>query len=134
MNFRRPPTDAPEINLIPFIDVLLVVLIFLMLTTTYARVSQMKIELPTSDAQPSLKSAPIALSISRAGGYMVGSTSVAGPDALPEALRVAAQGQNDRSVSIIADAQATHQSVIDALRAASQAGLSRISFTTKTAP
>lgn len=133
MNFRRPTSDAPEINLIPFIDVLLVVLIFLMLTTTYARVAQMRIELPTSDAPASSKRAPIDLSISRDGRYMVGSTQVAGPAALPEALRAAAKGLDDPTVSIVADARATHQSVIDALRAASEAGLPKVAFSTKNA-
>lgn len=135
MNFRRPRTEAPEINLIPFIDVLLVVLIFLMLTTTYTRVAQMNIELPTSDSSPSPKPALIDLSISRDGRYMVGSTPVASRASLPEALRTAAKGQPGSTVSIVADALATHQSVIDALRAASEAGLPNVAFATQnTAP
>ena len=133
MNFRRPKTEAPDINLIPFIDVLLVVLIFLMLTTTYARVSQMKIELPTADSPSISKLNAIDLSISREGRYMVGALLVASSAGLPEALRVAALGREAPTVSIIADAQATHQSVIDALRAARLAGLSQIAFATKTA-
>ena len=51
MNFRkRMQRDDPEINLIPFIDVLLVILIFLMITTTYSRFTELQITLPTADA------------------------------------------------------------------------------------
>ena len=137
MNFRRGAgRDEPEINLIPFIDVLLVIIIFLMLTTTYSKVSGIEIDLPTAVATNQTPPNEIVVSVSAAGVVVIDSQSLSKPsvDAVAMALRQAAQRKNSGKppvVSINADAKATHQSVIDVMQAAHQANLSQISFATR---
>lgn len=138
MNFQRGRAhEEPEINLIPMIDVLLVILIFLMITTTYSKYAGLEINLPTADAQQQAEQPnEINVTINAQGEVMinrsvVGSRDVAG---LSLALRrVAEAGNKDKEpvVIISADAQATHQSVIDVMQAAQQAGLAHISFATQ---
>ena len=132
MNFRRrrPPED-PEINLIPFIDVLLVILIFLMLTTTYSKVSELKINLPTASADtPQEKPLEIRVAVNPAGEYLVNQQPVAA-NALGDALKAAAGGQADPSVVIQADGKAPHQAVVTVMEAARQASLSKLTFATQ---
>ena len=137
MNFRRGAgRDEPEINLIPFIDVLLVIIIFLMLTTTYSKVSGIEIDLPTAAAANQPPPNEIVVSVSSAGVVVVDGQSLTKPavDAVATALRQAAQRKASGKppvVSINADAKATHQSVIDVMQAAHQADLSQISFATR---
>ena len=125
------PADDAEINLIPFIDVLLVVLIFLMLSTTYARFTELQLTLPSAQAD-ALRQTPaeIVVSVSSDGRYAVDrqvldSRSV---EALASALRAAAGGRADAVVIVSADALAAHQSVINVLEAARRAGLARLTF------
>ncbi len=135
MNFRRrrPPED-PEINLIPFIDVLLVILIFLMLTTTYSKVSELKINLPTANAQAS-KSRPAEVVVLGAadGRYMVNQRMLAGRgiETLAASLSQVAGNAKDTVVIINADAQASHQSVINVMDAARRVGLTQLTFATQ---
>ena len=137
MNFRRGAgRDEPEINLIPFIDVLLVIIIFLMLTTTYSKISGIEIDLPTAAASNQTPPNEIIVSVSAAGVVVVDGQSLTKPavDVVATALRQAAQRKGSGKppvVSINADAQATHQSVIDVMQAAHQADLSQISFATR---
>lgn len=137
MNFRRGAgRDEPEINLIPFIDVLLVIIIFLMLTTTYSKISGIEIDLPTAAAANQPPPNEITVSVSAAGIVIVDGQSLTKPavDAVAMALRQAAQRKGSGKppvVSINADAKATHQSVIDVMQAAHQADLSQISFATR---
>ena len=144
MNFRRGAgRDEPEINLIPFIDVLLVIIIFLMLTTTYSKISGIEIDLPTAAASNQTPPDEIVVSVSAAGVVVVDGQSLNRPnvDAVAAALKQAAQRKGLASnnpgaakppvVSINADAKATHQSVIDVMQAAHQAELSQISFATR---
>ncbi len=136
MNFhRRRRDDEPEINLIPFIDVLLVVIIFLMLSTTYARYSELQINLPTADAER-LKERPgeILVSVAADGRYAINRQPLEGRsiEVLAAALRSAAGTQAERAVVIVsADALAVHQSVINVLDAARRAGLPRLTFATQ---
>lgn len=137
MNFRRGQfREEPEINLIPMIDVLLVILIFLMVTTTYSKFSGLEINLPTADAQAQ-KEQPgeINVAVTAAGDIMVNKAQIGGRDieAIVTALRRAAGENNEPVVIINADAKATHQSVIDVMQASQQAGLSHISFATQQA-
>ena len=131
MNFHRRRPDEPEINLIPFIDVLLVILIFLMLTTTYSRFTELQVALPTADAAV-LKDAPaeIAVSVSADGRYSINRETVDGRDVqqLAVALAAAAGQRNDSVVIVSADALASHQSVINVLDAARRAGLVKLTF------
>lgn len=137
MNFQRDHRrDEPEINLIPLIDVLLVILIFLMVTTTYARFSELKINLPTSGAeQTPNKSKQIEVVVDANGNYQINDTLLTQvtPEALANALKQAAGNDNDPILVINADAKATHQSVINVMEAARQLGMSRITFATQSA-
>jgi biopolymer transport protein ExbD len=136
MLFRRARRDEPEINLIPLIDVLLVVLIFLMVTTTYARFSELQINLPEANGDTA-QEAPLQINVGVAqdGGYAVNdiAVSAASVEVLTEALRVAAGSEKDPVVVISADAQATHQAVIRVMDAARRAGYPRVTFVAQTA-
>jgi len=131
MRFGRPKSAEPEINLIPFIDVLLVILIFLMLTTTYGRLTQLDMRLPKADsAQQENRPDEIRVSVSSDGQYMVQKTAVPTSDigALTQALSVAANHNADALLVISADARASHQAVMQVLEAAQKAGLQHITF------
>jgi biopolymer transport protein ExbD len=134
MNFRPGTRDEPEINLIPFIDILLVVLIFLMLTTTYSKFTQLQVNLPVADAQAQREQPKeIIVSISADGRYAVNKDLVDGAsvDVLTRALTQLAQDSQDTIIIISADAAATHQSVINVMDAARRAGLVQITFATQ---
>ncbi len=134
MNFRPRTKEEPEINLIPFIDVLLVVLIFLMLTTTYSKFTEMQLRLPVADTEAA-RDYPkeVVVAVSSDGRYMVNRQAVAGrgPDALAEAMGQAARAGKESVVIISADATATHQSVITVMEAARRLGLTQITFATQ---
>ena len=137
MNFQRGRNrEEPEINLIPMIDVLLVILIFLMITTTYSKFSGLEINLPTADttAAPEQPN-EVNVAVTAAGDVLVNRVAVGSRDVatLATALRRAAGGGKEPMVVINADAKATHQSVIDVMQAAQQAGLPKISFATQAA-
>ena len=131
MRFSRPKSSEPEINLIPFIDVLLVVLIFLMLTTTYGRLTQLDLRLPQADtAVQQEKPREIRVTITADGQYVVQKNQLSGNGiaAIGQALAAAAKEVNNPLVIISADARATHQSVMLVLEAAQNAGLQQITF------
>lgn len=132
MNFQRGRRqEEPEINLIPLIDVMLVLIIFLVLTTTFSKVSGLEINLPTGESAPS-DAAPneIVVAVSAAGDILVNRQPVGGKDvaAIAEALGRATPTGTDPVVVINADAKAEHQSVINAMQAAQRAGLPRVTF------
>lgn len=138
MNFRKGRReDYPEINLIPFIDILLVIVIFLAVTTTYARFAELKINLPTSSAEQT-PSPPrqIEVAVAENGRYQIDNAAVgeASVDELAMALKQAAADQNEPVVVINADARAAHQSVVNVMEAARRVGLTRITFATQSAP
>ena len=134
MNFRPGTRDAPEINLIPFIDILLVVLIFLMLTTTYSKYTQLQVNLPVADSEAQ-RSAPkeVIVSVSSDGRYAINQSLLGGSsvESLTRALEEATQDTRDMVIIISADAAATHQSVINVMDAARRAGLVQITFATQ---
>jgi biopolymer transport protein ExbD len=135
MNFRKPRPEDPEINLIPFIDVLLVVLIFLMLSTTYSKFTELQVTLPSADAEASRdRPAEIIVAVAADGRYTVDHQAVEGRNVelLAGALRAAAQTRQDPFLIISADAMSTHQSVINVLDAARRAGLTRMTFAAQT--
>ncbi|WP_110401298.1 ExbD/TolR family protein [Sphaerotilus hippei] len=134
MKFRRAPVDEPEINLIPFIDVLLVVLIFLMLSTTYSRYTELKVNLPVADAEVAkTQTREIVLAVAADGRYSVNGTLVQGSgiDPLVTVLREATGGDTALPLIISADAMAAHQSVINAMDAARRVGLHQLTFATQ---
>jgi biopolymer transport protein ExbD len=134
MNFRPRQKDEPEINLIPFIDVLLVVLIFLMLSTTYSKFTELQLKLPVADADAQ-RDYPkeVIVAVSSDGRYSIRGVPVQGRsvDAVAQALSQAAQAGKDSVVIISADAAATHQSVITVREAARRSGLDHITFATQ---
>jgi biopolymer transport protein ExbD len=131
MKFGRRRLDEPEINLIAFIDVLLVVLIFLMLSTTYSRFTELQINLPAADAEK-LRERPaeIIVAVAADGRYAVNRRAIDGRsvEQLTAALVAAAGGREDTVVIVSADALAAHQTVVNVLDAARRAGLSRLTF------
>ena len=136
MKFRHGSRDEPEINLIPFIDVLLVVLIFLMLSTTYSKFTELQIKLPVADTDQLRNYArEVVVAVSSDGRYMVNKTSVQGRsiEMLGSALVEAAKAGKDSIIIISADASATHQSVITVMEAARRHGLTQITFATQNA-
>ncbi|MEO6322900.1 MAG: biopolymer transporter ExbD [Polaromonas sp.] len=136
MNFRPHARAEPEINLIPFIDVLLVVLIFLMLSTTYSKFTELQVKLPTADAEQQ-RDYPreVIVAVSSDGRYMVNKTLVNGRgiEVLGAALTLAAKAGKDSVIIISADASATHQAVISVMEAARRQGLTQITFATQSA-
>jgi biopolymer transport protein ExbD len=134
MNFKRGyHREAPEINLIPLIDVLLVILIFLMVTTTYARYSELKINLPTAAGEQSpQKPKTIQVAVDALGNYQINEKNVASSlDALTSEMGAISKGNADIVVVINADSKASHQSVINIMEAARRTGLARITFATQ---
>ena len=135
MDFRRGRSrEEPEINLIPMIDVLLVIIIFLMLTTTYAKFSGIEINLPTADAsKPAEQPNEIDVAVTATGQVLINKSPLAATDVkyIAEALQRASGGKPDPTIIINADAKATHQSVVDVMQAAQTAGYPHISFATQ---
>jgi biopolymer transport protein ExbD len=134
VNFRKRPAEEPEINLIAFIDVLLVILIFLMLSTTYSKFTELQVSLPVADAEQT-KDRPreIIVAVAADGRYAVNRKAVDGRsvDGLASEMRAAAGDAGDAVVIISADATAAHQSVVNVLDAARRAGLARLTFATQ---
>jgi biopolymer transport protein ExbD len=140
MNFRKGKSrEDPEINLIAFIDVLLVILIFLMVTTTYSKFTALQITLPVADAEKAMqRPSEINVVIDAQNRYAINNVRVAYRDVagLAEDLKSAAvskgDAKNDPVVIINADAMATHQTVINVLEAARLAGLAQLTFAAQT--
>lgn len=135
MRFERAhPKEEPEINLIPYIDVLLVIVIFLSITTTYSRFAELQINLPTADAEKQVERAnEINVAVDAGGRYVINKTPItfSTAQALSDELKRAAKVA-DPTIIINADARASHQSVIHVMEAARLAGYTRITFTTQT--
>ena len=135
MNFSPRTKEEPEINLIPFIDVLLVILIFLMLTTTYSKFTELQLTLPVADAEQQRdRPKEIIVAVAADGRYAVNKTGVDSKsvDAIARALRTAANDTGQGSVVIIsADAMSPHQSVVSVMEAARRVGLTQVTFATQ---
>ena len=133
MNFRRDNrSEEPEINLIPLIDVVLVIIIFLMLTTTFSKVSGLEINLPAAESEGAEAVAnEIVVAVTAAGEVLVNNQVLAerNIDALAAALgKAAPSGGGEPVIVINADAKAAHQSVIDVMQAAQRAGFNHVTF------
>jgi biopolymer transport protein ExbD len=135
MNFQRgKQREEPEINLIPMIDVLLVILIFLMVTTTYAKFSELQINLPQAAGEPAKeKPAQVNVAVDAAGNYQINNSTVnfANIANLSSALKKAAGDSTAPVIVINADAKANYQSVINVMEAAREAGMVRVTFATQ---
>ena len=135
MNFQRGRTrEEPEINLIAMIDVLLVILIFMMVTTTYSKHAELQINLPqASGSQAAAATNQINIAIDATEHYAINNkpTKFDGVKSFSEALSKAAGKQVDPTIIINADAKAPHQAVVNIMEAARMAGYGRITFTTQ---
>lgn len=135
MNFQRGKKHEDlEMNLVPLIDVLLVIIIFLVVSATFSRVSELQINLPTAEANsPQDKPLVVTVDVDASGRYVVNRMDVAGKtvEAITLALRKAAGEGKDPTIVINADAASTHQSVVNVMEAARQAGYTHITFATQ---
>jgi len=137
MDFRKGRArEELEINLIPFIDVLLVILIFMMVTTTYSKFTSLHIQLPTEDGDRSKEQITrIHVGVDAHGHYAINDQVVTATDAAglkSELKRVADEkGLKDPDLVIDADAMATHQAVMNVLKAAGDVGFDKVTFTTQ---
>ncbi|SFP33713.1 biopolymer transport protein ExbD [Nitrosomonas cryotolerans] len=139
MNFQRGrQKEEPEINLVPMIDVLLVIVIFLVITTTYSKFAELEINLPSTTAKEVDDSIDrpniIDISVNALGNYTINATPIkfSSVESLRDELRLAAGNQSEPLIIINADAKATHQSVITIMEAARLAGYNKVTFTTET--
>ena len=136
IRFHKRRLDEPEINLIPFIDVLLVVLIFLMLSTTYSKFTELQITLPVAQADKARdRPNEIVVLVAGDGRYVINRKAVEGRsvELLAAELTAVAAGSAEMIVIISADAAASHQSVINVMDAARRAGLAKLTFATQNA-
>ena len=135
MNFQRGrEKEHLEINLVPLIDVMMVILIFLMITTTYSKCTELQINLPSADADKQLERAnEVNVLVNAQGQYVVNRSPVSfiSVEQLAGELKRASGAANEPVVVISADANATHQSVVRVMEAARVAGLQQITFTTQ---
>jgi biopolymer transport protein ExbD len=135
MNFRRGRArEYPYIDLIPLIDILIVILIFLFLTTTYSRFAELQINLPEAAAERSAdKPSVLSVAVDATGKYAVNGvpTVFGNTQNFANVLKEAAKGAKEPVIAISADARATHQSVIDVMESTHLTNYSHISFTTQ---
>jgi biopolymer transport protein ExbD len=135
MNFHGGShRDEPEINLIAFIDILLVVVIFLVLTTTYSKYTELKVTLPVADAEAQKQNPrEVVVAVGADGRYSINRRLLEGGsvELLTAALQESAEPGSETVVVISADAAAAHQSVINVMDAARRAGLVQITFATQ---
>lgn len=132
MNFRRRmPSSEPEIQLIAFIDVLLVLVIFLMLTTTWSRLTEVPLRLAVADAQALSETPQVVISVSVFGEYSVNRKPVRDTSLQALASALAPWASQHTRLVIHADAGSTHQAVVTAMDAARQQGFTQISFATR---
>ena len=133
MNLQPGEDDEPEVNLTPFIDVVFLLLIFFMVSTTFEQQSRIQIELPEATASPEeIEEESIEILIDAQGRYFIGDQQVVNTElkTLKSAISKAVGDREIVSVTIRADASTPHQAVITALDATSQLGLTRISLAT----
>jgi biopolymer transport protein ExbD len=135
MNFQRGRKhEELEINLVPLIDVLLVIIIFLVVSATFSRINELQINLPTAEAAtPEEKPAMVNVGVDATGRYTVNDVELAdrSVDAIAAALRKAAGTGKEPTIVINADAASTHQSVVNVMEASRQAGYTHITFATQ---
>lgn len=135
MRFRRSRQQEVQVNLTPLIDVVFLLLIFFMVSTTFTRETQLEIDLPESSSQSELgDERPVEILVSASGNYAVNNLPLLHHDteALKKALRKVAGQERDMTVIITGDAKAPHQAMVYALDAVSQLGFYKISYATQT--
>ena len=130
MNFKRKNREGFDLNLTPLIDVVFLLLIFFMVTTTFDRETQLKIELPQASGEQKQATKTIEVSIDSKSRFFINDKELvnSGLETIKKALKQAAGDQKNPPLLISADGQATHQSVITVLDAAGQLGFVNITF------
>lgn len=133
MNFRPTPDEEPEINLIPLIDVLLMALIFLIVTTSFSSEARLSVRLPEASAEVKENLPSLRVTIDAKGQFYIGDQQLlnATPEVLRNALVRAAAGNKDPLVVIHADAQTPHEAVVRVMDSARRLGFSRLTFATQ---
>ena len=130
----RKGKDDPEINLIPLIDVSLLLVIFFMLSSTFMQEGRLKIELPQASLAPTGKQKvdPIVVTVTQSGSYRVNERELinSSPDTLRAALLEVAGADRDKPVTVRADGRATHQSVVSAMDVLGKLGFVRLNIAT----
>ncbi|MGH8558092.1 MAG: ExbD/TolR family protein [Methylococcales bacterium] len=137
MNFRRQRRENLEISLTPMVDVVLCLLIFFMVTTTFSRVTELQIQLPEAKGQQAIEKNVIEINVDTDGNYYVNRHQVVNRsiEMLKKAILEASQNRDKSTTLVIgADANASHQSVIRVLDAAKQVNFVHIAFATQTSP
>jgi biopolymer transport protein ExbD len=132
LKFKTTAPAEPDINLIPFIDVLLVIVIFLMLTTTWSKFNEMSLTLPTANAaQASGTPQTWVVSVNAQGLYAINGSKIDGRTPQELGLALSSMSKTDATLLIKADASASHQAVVNVLEAARLQGISKIAFATQ---
>lgn len=134
MKFQRRIQEELQINLTPLIDVVFLLLIFFMVTTTFTRETRLAVNLPEADGEPVQESPrSIEISVSQSGAYAIDGRPLVNSQlgTLMRALEEISAGDRDIALILIADAEATHQSVVTAMDAIGQSGFSRLSIATR---
>jgi len=134
VKFQRRIQEELQINLTPMIDVVFLLLIFFMVTTTFTRETRLAVNLPEADGEPAQESTrSIEISVSQNGSYAIDGRPLVNAQlgTLMRALEEISAGDRDIALILIADAQATHQSVVTAMDAIGQSGFSRLSIATR---
>lgn len=133
MNFRSTPDEEPELNLIPLIDVLLMTLIFLIVTTSFSKEAQLRIRLPEAAAEAKSNQPSLRIAIDARGQFYINDQQVlnASPDTLRNAMARAVGGQKDPVVVIQADAKTPHEAVVRVMDTARRLGLTHLTFATQ---
>lgn len=136
MNFQRGKRHEDlEMNLVPLIDVLLVIIIFLVVSATFSRTSELQINLPTAEANvPQEKPLMIEVGVDASGKYVINGKGLANNTVadISSALQAAANGGKEPTIIISADANSTHQSVVNVMEASREVGYTHITFATQT--
>lgn len=133
MNLQPGDTDEPEVNLTPLIDVVFLLLIFFMVSTTFEHQSRIQVELPEASAEPTTPEAEsLEIIVDAQGRYFIGEEQVVNTQlkTLMGAITKVIGDRTDMPVIVRADANAPHQSVVTVLDATSQLGLTKISLAT----
>lgn len=133
MKFSRAPSEELELNLTPLIDVVFLLLIFFMVSTTFQKESEISLQLPqATDAQVATAEERIEIVINAAGRYFINDQEVVKNDieSLQNALFKISDGQRNIPLTIRADAQSPHQAVVTAMDAAGQLGMLKITIAT----
>lgn len=136
MNFRPSPDEEPEINLIPLIDVLLMTLIFLIVTTSFSREAQLQVKLPEATSETTAPPTALRITIDARGQYYINNQQLlsATPDVLRNAMAREAGGDKDRQIVIQADAKTPHEAVVRVMDVARRLGMTHLTFATQQPP